>query len=81
MTIKDQLKSEIDRLDERYLSLAYKVICQFPHESDKVRKETTGQKIASLLQEIANAGGLGIKDPEKWQKEIRKDRSLPFKEA
>lgn len=36
MTVKDQLKSEIDRLDERYLDLVYKIICQFPHDPGKV---------------------------------------------
>ena len=81
MTVKDQLKFEIDRLDERYLGLVYKIICQFPHDSGKLQEAAQGQGIAALFQEIANSGGLGIKDPEAWQQEIRKDRSLPFREA
>lgn len=81
MTVKDQLKLEIDRLDERYLDLVYKIICQFPHASGKVQEKTRGQEIATLFQEIADAGGLGIRNPEKWQQEIREDRSLPFRET
>ncbi len=81
MTVKDQLKFEIDRLDERYLDLVYKIICQFPHDPGKVQEKTRDREIATLFQEIADAGGLGIRDPEKWQQGIRKDRSLPFREA
>lgn len=81
MAVKDQLKFEIDRLNGRYLDLVYKIICQFPQDSGKVREKTRDQEIATLFQEIADAGGLGIGNPEKWQQEIRKDRSLPFREA
>jgi len=81
MTVKDQLKLEIDRLDERYLDLVYKIICQFSHAPGKVQEKTRGQEIATLFQEIADAGGLGIRNPEKWQQEIREDRSLPFRET
>ena len=80
MTLRDQLKLEIDHLDDQYLDLAYKVIHQFPHDSHKVQKETQGKYIASLFQEIADTGGSGIKDPQKWQREIRKDRPLPLRE-
>jgi hypothetical protein len=72
---------EIGCLDGRYLALVYKIICQFPHDPGKVQEKTWGQKLATLFQEIANAGGLGIRDPETWRQEIRKDRFLPFGEA
>jgi len=81
MTVKDQLKSEIDRLDERYLGLVYKIVCQFPRDPGKAREKTWDQEIAMLFQEISDSGGLDIRDPEKWQQEIRKDRSLTFREA
>lgn len=81
MIVKDKLKTEIDRLDNRYLELLYKIVCQFPHVSEKTHEEVQGQDIAALFQEIANAGGLDIRDPLKWQQEIRKDRPLPFREA
>lgn len=44
--------------------------------SDKERSE----KMAALLKEIADRGGLGIDDPVEWQREIRQDRKLPFRE-
>lgn len=79
MTLRDQLKLEIDHLDEQYLDLAYKVIHQFPHNVHKVKKQTQSEYIASLFQKIADTGGSGINDPQKWQREIRKDRPLPFR--
>jgi len=81
MTVKDQLITEINRLDERYLELLYKIICQFPHGCNINQKVEQGQQIIAIFQEIADAGGLGISDPQEWQKEIRKDRSLPFRGA
>ncbi|MCB2261684.1 MAG: hypothetical protein LGR52_01895 [Candidatus Thiosymbion ectosymbiont of Robbea hypermnestra] len=81
MTVKDQLKLEVDRLDERYLGLAYQIIGQFPHDPGKAQEKTQDQEIATLLQEIADAGGLGIANPGKWQQELRKDRPLPLRET
>ena len=81
MSIKEQLKIEIDRLDEQYLDLLYKIIRQFPQVSKKNTIKLTGQKIASICKEIADSGGLGIQNPEKWQQEIRKDRPLPLRES
>lgn len=79
MIEKKQLKTEIDRLDDRYLELVYKIICQFPHVSDKPQVIEQGQTIANIFQEIADSGGLGISDPLAWQREIRQDRALPFR--
>lgn len=40
--------------------------------------KTDSKKVVAILQEIADRGGLvTIKDPVKWQRNIRKDRSLP----
>ena len=84
MIAKEQIKFEIDRLDERYLGLVYKIICQFtqiqvPHVQEKVQKKAANRELTILFQDIANTGGLGIKDPKKWQQEIREDRSLPLR--
>jgi hypothetical protein len=84
MLVKERLKAEIDRLDERYLELAFKIICQFPRTPDKPtwqqqEQEIPGQEIANILQEIADSGGLGISDPVEWQREVRQDRILPFR--
>jgi hypothetical protein len=58
MTVKKLLKTEIDHLDDRYLELLYKIVCQFPHMAAK--KEDAA---VALLQKIADSGGLGIADP------------------
>ena len=79
MNAKEQVKAEIDRLDDRYLELAFKIICQFPHISDKQEVPGQGQQTADILQEIADSGGLGINDPVAWQREVRRDRALPFR--
>ncbi len=44
MTVKDQLKIEIDCLDEQYLDLLYKIIRQFPHTSVQSHKPSQGEK-------------------------------------
>jgi len=80
MFVKERLKAEIDRLDERYLELAFN-ICQFPHTPEKPtwqqqEQEIPGQEIANILQEIADSGGLGISDPVEWQREIRQNLAL-----
>lgn len=42
------------------------------------RKKPNGEKAAEILAKIAAIGGVkSIKDPVKWQREIRKDRKLP----
>jgi len=42
-------------------------------------KEPNGKKVAEIMAEIAARGTAfqDIKDPVAWQREIRKDRSLP----
>ncbi|MGX9728147.1 MAG: hypothetical protein ACTFAK_12770 [Candidatus Electronema sp. VV] len=81
MTVKEQLKRDIDQLDEGYLHLLHKIVCQFPRVAPAQQEDSRRQEIASLLQEIADAGGLGIADPQAWQREIRADRSLPYRPA
>ncbi|MBT4288390.1 MAG: hypothetical protein HOD92_13770 [Deltaproteobacteria bacterium] len=81
MTIKEQLITEIDRLDESNLELLFNIIRQLPHGHEQEKGLLNGQKIALLFQEIADSGGLGIENPKKWHKDIRKDRPLPFREV
>ncbi len=38
------------------------------------------QKVVTILQDIANSGGLDIDDPVAWQREQRQDRPLPGRE-
>lgn len=77
MSIKDQLKIEIDRLDDRYLDLLFRIIQQFHQLPDKKTINVTGRDVAAICQEIAETGGLGIHNPDEWQREIRADRKLP----
>ncbi len=79
MIAKNLLKPEIDRLDERYLELVYKIIRQFPHVSEQPQTRQQKQPIANIFQKIADSGGLGISDPLAWQQEMRQDRALPFR--
>jgi hypothetical protein len=81
MLLKEQLKAEIDCLDERYLELLYKITRQFPRIPKTTKGEEQQQTAAALFQEIADAGGLGIKNPDVWQRKTRKDRPLPFRSA
>ncbi len=40
-----------------------------------------GKEVANLMQGLAESRGISaIKDPVAWQKEIRKDRKLPFRD-
>ncbi len=79
MIRREQLKSEIERLDGRYLELVFKIICQFPHAPEKQKLRQQGHKAALILQKIADSGGLGISDPLAWQREVRQERALPFR--
>ncbi|MCP4422226.1 MAG: hypothetical protein GY805_36930 [Chloroflexi bacterium] len=79
MLLKEQLKAEIDGLDERYLELLYKITRQFPRIAKRPQGAEQTRLVATLFQEIADSGGLGIKNPDAWQREIRKDRPLPFR--
>nr|VFJ98071.1 MAG: hypothetical protein BECKLFY1418B_GA0070995_11138 [Candidatus Kentron sp. LFY] len=83
MIAREQLKTEIDRLDGRYLELVLNIIRQFPRTAlDRPRavgesKTGKAKRAMDIAQEIADSGGLGIDDPVAWQREVRKDCALP----
>ncbi len=79
MIDRNQIVSEIENLDERYLDLLYKIVRQFPRASESNGKKAKGRQIAAILQEIADEGGLRIESPQEWQSAIRRDRPLPFR--
>jgi len=81
MIVKDQLKQEIDHLDDRYLELLYRIVLQFPRVRVAKRDRASKYDLAKLFQEIADSGGLGINDPKEWQRTIREDRPLPFRKT
>ncbi|MDJ1175824.1 hypothetical protein [Roseofilum capinflatum] len=43
----------------------------------KVNSKTRGQRMAEILENLANEPGLEHLDPILWQRETREDRSLP----
>jgi len=46
-----------------------------------IMNEPNGKRAAAALQKIADRGGVkSIPDPDKWLREIRKDRPLPGRE-
>ena len=48
---------------------------------DNSESSANGQKVAALMQEMAESTTLSkIKDPVAWQREIRQDRKLPFRD-
>ena len=44
------------------------------------RQQSDGKTMAEALRAIADAGGPAIDDPVAWQRELRKDRPLPFRQ-
>lgn len=49
--------------------------------ADTTNSEPNGKRAAAALQKIADMGGVkSIPDPDKWLREIRKDRPLPGRE-
>lgn len=85
MIAREQLKTEIDRLDERYLEPVFDIIRWFPSiATNKPRtadEPATGKakRAMDIAQEIADSGGLGIGDPVAWQRKVREDRTLPLR--
>ncbi|OQY54012.1 MAG: hypothetical protein B6245_21955 [Desulfobacteraceae bacterium 4572_88] len=58
------------------------IICRrspVPHVSEKAQEKACQRDISFIFQEIADTGGLDIRNPQEWQREIRKDRYLPFR--
>jgi len=45
---------------------------------DTKNSEPNGKRAMAILQKIADRGGIqSIPDPDKWLREVRKDRPLP----
>lgn len=65
--------------DEKAKKLLIKLAKELNAEVEEVSQKN-GQRIVNLMNELATQGGLtSIKDPVAWQREIRKDRKLPFR--
>jgi len=52
--------------------------CQKKKQKVKVADENRGQKMAAILDQLSKTKAFSeVTDPAAWQKEIRRDRSLP----
>ncbi len=64
-----------EKTKKRLLEYIGKIEANIVDESGK-----NGPKVVKVMNEIAEKKGLmSIKDPVAWQREIRKDRKLPFR--
>lgn len=46
-------------------------------EKEKTTKETNAAELYQLMEDMAASGGVtSIKNPEEWQREVRKDKKL-----
>lgn len=72
----DRIEWDGEAPEELEKSSTIKVDVTVVSEKRKLKKPN-GKKMAAALSKIAARGGLPIKDPVKWQREIRKDRPLP----
>lgn len=53
---------------------------RIPYEEISSSPTPNGQRVAELMQELAEDYSLSeIKDPVAWQREVRQDRKLPFR--
>jgi hypothetical protein len=55
----------------------FKVVATLTPVLSEAEKKQAHRAAMEALRSIAERGGLGIEDPVAWQREIRKDRSLP----
>ena len=63
---------ELEELERKLASESYSI---------PVENRTDGKRVAAILQEIADSGDIEIDDPKEWQREMREDRPLPFRDA
>ena len=75
MTVKEKLIMEIDQLDEKKLEFLYNIAYQLINidKNRVIKSKKNSNKVVNIFQKIANSGGLGVRDPVKWQQNIRKD--------
>ncbi|MEM7530673.1 MAG: hypothetical protein AAF639_00735 [Chloroflexota bacterium] len=81
MILREQIKMSVDYLDDQHLDTVFNIINQFLYQPPKSQDTNKNNKtLVDLFQEIADRDELDISDPVQWQREIRQDRNLPFRE-
>ena len=75
MVTKTQLKQEIDLLDDDYLELAYRLLQQFPHQAEQLKRPDAMQcsrPIDYAVQDIDDEPVFtDIKDAASYVKNVR----------
>jgi len=83
--IRNQVKQSIDQLSPEKLVIIAEFLDDLIHEEDATELEeitinqtkSNGQKMAEALSKISKNDNFANIAPQKWQKEIRQDRTLP----
>ncbi|MBE9232242.1 hypothetical protein IQ231_11260 [Cuspidothrix issatschenkoi LEGE 03284] len=67
----------IDKTPEINLDGSFQVQVTFLEQISTTTNKSNGQKMAAALRKISKKNIFAEIDPQKWQQEIRQDRSLP----
>ena len=67
----------IDKTPEINLDGSFQVQVTFLEQISTTTNKSNGQKMAAALRKISKKNIFVEIDPQKWQQEIRQDRSLP----
>lgn len=67
----------IDKTPEINLDCSFQVQVTFLEQISTTTNKSNGQKMAAALRKISKKNIFAEIDPQKWQQEIRQDRSLP----
>ena len=85
-TLKEQIIDNLDTLPEtvqaEILDFVEFLKAKIERNSQSTSSEPNGVAMAKIMEKMAARNALSdIKDPSAWQREIRKDRPLPGREA
>lgn len=75
ITISGKDKKSIQKVEALAKRLGLQV--QNPLSKEKEETKNNSEELYKLMEEMATSGGItSIKDPVKWQREVRKDKKL-----
>mgnify|MGYP006430896015 CR=1 FL=1 len=75
LTISGKDENRLQQVEDLAKSLGLDI--KKPLENDETPEKPNGEELYKLMKDMAESGGVtSIKDPVKWQKEIRKDKKL-----
>ena len=75
LTISGKDEDRLQQVEDLAKSLGLDI--KKPLENDEKQEKPNGEELYKLMKDMEASGGItSIKDPVKWQKEIRKDKKL-----